>query len=198
MPDPLSQSTNNTPTTSQTKFSWNTSTINLLLDTRLEMEKEFNRPSTQKKKLWEKISAKFKDYGYWVSSNELNDKYRNLLATYRSNKERRRRTGEGTIKWEFFKKFDSVIGNKASVMPPDCNLGGTLVSDEESNDTEVKKDEGGMNMRIYLKRELEMDEEDKKQKREWKKVMWEEKKAIKQAEVQVLRDLVNVIQNKSK
>lgn len=75
----------------------------------LEKEQEFSSGSrNQVSKLWR--------------ANQSSQKYRNLLFTYRTNKQRANTTTTGTgieaVKWPYFEIMDSVLGTKASKNPP--------------------------------------------------------------------------------
>lgn len=107
------------------RIRWTDEKVKLLLDIRLGMENEFNKPSCKKLKLWNKVAIKLNEIGgYNISGSECNDKYRNLLQTYKNNKLKKCKTGESPVSWEYFEKMDAVLGSKAAIEPPVENLGG--------------------------------------------------------------------------
>ncbi|CAH2017586.1 unnamed protein product [Acanthoscelides obtectus] len=119
---PSASAVNETHTESQSNKAnlhcWTSGAVKLLLDLRLGKE-----PVCRKMKLWKQIADEMNKIGkYNVCGNDCYGKYRNLLQTYRQNKEKRlKRTGESQIRWEFFEIMDRVLGNKASSMfPPGC------------------------------------------------------------------------------
>lgn len=94
------------------------------------MEEQFNNPTCKKMKLWDDISKQMMEMGIHVNGNDCYSKYRNLLQTYRRNKERSMKTGESRVQWEFFENFDTVLGNKASTIPP-ANILSTSINQTE-------------------------------------------------------------------
>ncbi|CAH1995208.1 unnamed protein product [Acanthoscelides obtectus] len=121
---------------------WTSSAVKLLLDLRLGKEEEFNKPVCRKMKLWKQIADEMNKIGkYNVCGNDCYGKYRNLLQTYRQNKEKRlKRTGESQITWEFFEIMDRVLGNKASSMPPPQSLSSSINKSMISEDIDSSED----------------------------------------------------------
>lgn len=105
------------------------------------MEWRFVNPQSKKNKLWLHIGESMSKEGFNVSATDCHMKYRNLLQTYRTNKEKRlKSTGESSIKWEFFDLFDSVLGSKASTIPPaELLLDNVTTSNEENADNSSGK-----------------------------------------------------------
>ncbi|XP_067140311.1 uncharacterized protein [Centruroides vittatus] len=96
---------------------WSDSMTRLLISVRLEMEEEFWKPIA-KNKLWVKVSDHLAIKGYKVSSTECDKKWRNLLSTYRRNKDKvKNKTGEGAITWPYFDLFNAAIGCRSDVTP---------------------------------------------------------------------------------
>lgn len=119
--DSMSSSLINKPSTScQQKFKWTSESIKLLLDIRFSMQDQFEKPKCKISKLWIQVSNKMLDIGkYNVKWDDCHGKYRNLLQTYKHNKEKRlKKSGESTITWEYFELFDTALGHKASTCPP--------------------------------------------------------------------------------
>lgn len=184
---------------------WTSEAIKLLLDTRLSMEEKFSNPTCKKNKLWDQISKRMFEIGkYTVSGTDCYGKYRNLLQTYRHNKEKRlKTTGESKITWEYFETFDQILGNKASSMPPmnilSSSIAGTDSStlnntEDSTNSTEKITDLPSTNR----KKEKKIGEElsigqylyYKKTKDEEK---WNEWKEIRLSEINALNNLADAI-----
>ncbi|KAG5887090.1 hypothetical protein JTB14_018258 [Gonioctena quinquepunctata] len=70
---------------------------------------------------------------YLFSGNECHAKYRNLIQTYKNNKDKRlKSTGESKISWEYFEQFDQVLGYKLSTVPTENLLSTSMEIDAES------------------------------------------------------------------
>lgn len=197
------------------KTKWSSDGIKLLLDLRLGKECLFDRPACKKKKLWDKISGEMKEIGqYNISGNECNNKYRNLLQTYRQNKEKRlKKTGESKVTWEFFDTFDSVLGSKSSSAPPKKMLSTSIeeLSNDDDDDSSASKEVGtsskidddcleiphatkkkgtcDLSLSKYLYFKKVTKEEDVKKEN----ARWEEKKALKMEEIKAINNLADAI-----
>ncbi|KAJ4438912.1 hypothetical protein ANN_14866 [Periplaneta americana] len=116
---------------SDAALKWTHNLTKLLLNKRLENESSFNRPTCKKKKLWNDIAHEIsKATTVSISGEACDIKYRNLLATYRANKKKQTKTGEGSINWEYFSIMDEVLGHKASSSPQTELLGGSMMKDD--------------------------------------------------------------------
>ncbi|XP_018578654.1 golgin subfamily A member 6-like protein 22 [Anoplophora glabripennis] len=180
-------------------FKWSDKLIRCLLQSRLSKEKEFSRPTCKKIKLWRQIADEMnKTCGINLSGATCDIKYRNLLATYRKNKQKRNSTGESPIKWEYFDVMDEVLGAKASSCPPKQNISDSMelehdnevetnISEQEnvdftidelettkqseSKEKSIKKKKTGVSFQSYLYTKLKNEEKlerDKKVKEEEK------------------------------
>ncbi|KAL2101335.1 hypothetical protein ACEWY4_003096 [Coilia grayii] len=105
------------PEKSKGEFVWTLQATWQLVNTRLEMDPEFDQPVCKKKKLWEtvaeRVTAKLQAAGNLdvaVKAYECDLKWRNMLATYRKNTERAKRLGVQSVHWEFFRAMHNVLG----------------------------------------------------------------------------------------
>ncbi|KAM9472405.1 uncharacterized protein ACWYII_007713 [Salvelinus alpinus] len=105
------------PNKSKAEFVWTLQATWQLVQTRLEMDQDFDQPVCKKKKLWEtvaeRVTAKLRAAGstdVTVKAYECDLKWRNMLATYRKNAERSKRLGAQSVHWEFFKAMHEVLG----------------------------------------------------------------------------------------
>lgn len=105
------------PEKSKGEFVWTLQATWELVNTRLEMDQEFDQPVCKKKKLWEtvaeRVTTKLRVAGNLevaVKAYECDLKWRNMLATYRKNTERARRLGLQSVHWEFFRAMHNVLG----------------------------------------------------------------------------------------
>ncbi|XP_067138073.1 uncharacterized protein [Centruroides vittatus] len=106
---------------------WTDAMIRLLISERLAIEEQFGKPGN-KKKLWIKIKGIMESQGYTLTAEDCDMKWRNLLATYRKNKDRARKSGEGCITWPYFQLFDEKYGYKTNISPPAETLLSSLSS----------------------------------------------------------------------
>ncbi|KAJ7989536.1 hypothetical protein DPEC_G00305560 [Dallia pectoralis] len=105
------------PDKSKAEFVWTLQATWQLVQTRLEMDQDFDQPVCKKKKLWEtvadRVTVKLRAAGspdVTVKAYECDLKWRNMLATYRKNAERAKRLGIQCVHWEFFKAMHEVLG----------------------------------------------------------------------------------------
>ncbi|XP_031334794.1 uncharacterized protein LOC116164723 [Photinus pyralis] len=201
---------------------WKKETIVLLIETRLSRELEFNRPTCKKKKLWQQIAKIINEkLRVNVTSDECDLKYRNLLKTYKNNKKKQQSSGESAITWEFFERFDHVLGCKAAITPAEGSLYDTLENDDSENiepdsqpyeelpaspsasagsaGTDVntqKSKKRKMQISDYLLKKLEMEDEKNKRKELFQQQKWEEEKLLKEKEINAILKLVQVLASK--
>ncbi|XP_019950154.2 uncharacterized protein [Paralichthys olivaceus] len=118
------------------EFIWTMQATWHLINTRLEMDQDFDQPVCKKKKLWEmvaeKVNAKLRESevtDVTVKAYECDLKWRNMLATYRKNAERAKRLGEARVHWEFFKAMHEVLGKRREEVEAQrrANLSGSKV-----------------------------------------------------------------------
>lgn len=197
-------------------FKWTTNNIKLMLQERLDMEPQFVNPKCKKVKLWGKIANKMQEAGYHrIGGHDCNTKYRNLLQTYKQNKEKRSKTGDSKITWEYFEMFDNVLGTKPSIIP-DKNLLSTSIeseiSDQSDPETEleaVKDDhkeeklpkvmrkrklckELPVTQYLYLKEKRHVED------REFAVKKWDETKQLKKDEISAINNLAQAIMEATK
>uniref|UniRef100_A0A8D8TKG3 Trihelix transcription factor GT-4 n=1 Tax=Cacopsylla melanoneura TaxID=428564 RepID=A0A8D8TKG3_9HEMI len=82
---------------------WTTQNIRKLLTLRLERDGLFNRPKNRSI-LWRQISEELLKQNVCATPTQCAQKFRNLLTTYRNNKQKVRSTGEG-VKWVFYEQI---------------------------------------------------------------------------------------------
>ncbi|KAF0683860.1 Uncharacterized protein FWK35_00037379, partial [Aphis craccivora] len=115
------------------KLKWNKSSIEL--DTRAEFDHQFykNRNNTA---IWKQIASIMNSNGYVVVHSDVNDKFRNLMATYRANQDRTSQSGEGAISWEYFEIMKNHFGHKDSVLPKNKQLFEPSIIDKSGTSTQ--------------------------------------------------------------
>jgi len=97
---------------------WTSDRTTLLIKIRRENDSFFKMPH-KKIKAWKRIYNEFRKLEPDLPFNEidLSDKWRNLLQTYRKNKDKSKRSGAGAVNWEFFDPMDDFLGTKDSADP---------------------------------------------------------------------------------
>ncbi|XP_034046323.1 uncharacterized protein si:dkey-66i24.7 [Thalassophryne amazonica] len=124
------------------EFIWTLQATWHLVNTRLEMDPDFDQPICKKKKLWEvvaeKVNTRLREQeatGISVKAYECDLKWRNMLATYRKNAERAKRLGACSVHWEFFKAMHEVLGKSREEIEAQrrAKLSGTRVGNAIAN-----------------------------------------------------------------
>lgn len=162
----------------------------------MQKEKDFCNPKCKKNKFWEDISAEMKKKKYNYTAQECHAKYRNLLQTYKLNKEKRlKSTGESKITWEFFDQFDEVLGCKSSTSPAEYLLSTSM---EIESDQEVKlqtqdKENKDTQKKLSVSRYLYEKNKARSRQEEKEDLRWAEKKALKEKEIEAINNLADAI-----
>lgn len=191
---------------------------------RLGQEQAFNRPKCKKIKLWNDIAKEInKDTkeAFSLTGTLCDNKYRNLLKTYKINKKKQKSSGESAINWEYFSDFDGVLGCKASIDPPDNTIYDTLGNDSnkdsENNEntsrdlnlnlddvnsqprpSNISKEVGASKQNKTMKYQqylyLKNKREEEKEKFQQKK--WDEEKELRGEETAAILKLVEALKKK--
>ncbi|KNC33548.1 hypothetical protein FF38_03850 [Lucilia cuprina] len=95
-------------------------TQELIIRTRLEMEPDFQEGRKNRTILWENVLSKIKETqpDFKMTKDQISRKFLNLMTTYRRIKDRSSKTGRNASSWEFFKMFDEVYGKRYCGKPP--------------------------------------------------------------------------------
>lgn len=154
---------------------------------------------SKKLKLWDAISKEMGKHGYNVPGNVCDNKYRNLLNTYRRIKDKRNNMQGRELfsRWRYFDMFEIYFKNNYS-----SNAITPLVDDVDDDNVDVvgeeSKDKKKPRMTIsrYLEFKIKTEErkrkyfialEEKKLKLEYKRLELERKK------IEVFQNLVSVL-----
>lgn len=93
----------------------------MLINNRSDSDQDFN--SGQKHAhIWKKIAERLNKNGVQVSAQECNDKWRNMMQTFRKNVQKANTSGEESVNWPYFTIMYKLFGKKDSVNPPKRNL----------------------------------------------------------------------------
>lgn len=180
------------------KFKWTDKSIKLLITLRFKRDGKFIKPNCKKNKLWTQLAKDMFDKGrYHVSGLECDQKFRNLMQTFKKNKNKQKTSGESSIVWPYFKVFNDFFGNKICISPPKEILGSTMISQEEEDEsqsdaenkckstTRKRKSE----MIDWKQKYLEAKLQRKKDNDERAIKKWEEQKEVENERTKALVDL---------
>lgn len=93
----------------------------MLINNRSDLDDDFN--SGQKHvNIWKKIAERLNKNGLQVTAQECNDKWRNMMQTFRKNVLKANTSGEESVNWPYFPIMFQLFGKKDSVNPPKRNL----------------------------------------------------------------------------
>ena len=59
-----------------------------------------------------------KEGGCEKTFQQCRDKIKKLKVEYKKVKDKKKKTGEGKTKWEFFDGMDNILGDRPSTVPP--------------------------------------------------------------------------------
>lgn len=91
----------------------------LLIRIRGDMDREFNR-AKYKFRLWEKVAAKMNSMliNVRVTAKDCDDKWRNIVATYRKNIDKIKCYGDNSVRWEYFNAMDNILKGTKDLSDP--------------------------------------------------------------------------------
>lgn len=188
----------------ETKKKWGSNATRLLISLRLQKEEAFCNPKCKKTKLWDDISMIMRKNNYQYSGNECHAKYRNLIQTYKNNKDKRlKSTGESKITWEYYEQFDDVLGYKLSTVPTENLLSANMEIDadvisKKIDDDVISKKENkcphkSKEKKLSVSQYLYEKNKSKATRDQKDDIRWEEKKALKEKEIEAINNLADAI-----
>ena len=96
---------------------WSDKATKLLIHLRQEHEADFNKPSTKKKNLWEKISAKLREYGHDFTGPQSENKWKNLTKEYRKTVDTNNTSGSSRATCSYYDELNAAYGYRPNVTP---------------------------------------------------------------------------------
>ncbi|KAL1463530.1 hypothetical protein WDU94_015273 [Cyamophila willieti] len=200
-------------------FQWTPDAIKLFLKLRFDRQNQFLDPFSKKFKLWEEIGNAMQKNGYSISGHGCDNKFRNLLTTYRTVK-RKIGSGDRFVRWRYYEDFDryykhEVFPAKTLSINPTRSVSLNHVvnisdqqDEEEEEEGDNDEDEGHnqrkkpkMTINRYLQFKMKAEEkkrkdflalEERKLKLEYKKLEIEQKK------IEVFKSLVAALKQGKK
>lgn len=89
---------------------WNSEMTTQLIEIRGDMDGDFSK-AKYKFRLWELVATKLNQIlpNVKVTAKDCDDKWRNIVATYRKNVDKIKCCGDNTIRWEYFTAMDKIL-----------------------------------------------------------------------------------------
>ena len=132
--------------------------------------------------------------GYAVSGSECNEKWRNLQATYKRNKDKKGTSGHQAVTWEYFEVMDKVLGTKASTKPPSSQLFSSLQGQGTDPPTDVEPQPSTSKKAVHTKRRAsDIWIEAYRQTQEKRSKQWEEQKELEEKKIEAINNLAAAI-----
>lgn len=99
---------------------WNSDLTHLLIEIRGQMDSEFEK-SKYKFRLWEKVASCMNSQltNIKVTAKDCDDKWRNIVATYRKNVDKLKCSGD-KVRWEYFDAMDDVLKGTKYLNSTNC------------------------------------------------------------------------------
>jgi len=115
---------------------WTDESVKLLIETWKSYQMQFEKPRCKKSKLWRKIaeimSADSPELQF--TGSECDRKWRNLMQTFRKIRDKKKKTGHGSLYWKFYDVLQIATKDKASI-EPNYNV---LISSSQTESTDVQ------------------------------------------------------------
>lgn len=96
------------------QFHWGPDSVKLLLELRLSKNYLWLNPNAKKIELWENVSKNMKKNHFNVEGHACDMKYRNLLKTYKANKDKFEKGVLSYHHWPYYEMFDSHLNHDPS------------------------------------------------------------------------------------
>lgn len=105
--------------TSNKRGKWSKNAISMLINLRIEYNKDFTSTTQKNDVTWKIISNKMKLHGVYMTPTQCNDKWRYLKGKYVAAKDNRgdRGSGEEPMDFPYFQVMDDFLGKKHNVNP---------------------------------------------------------------------------------
>ncbi|CAH1379966.1 unnamed protein product [Tenebrio molitor] len=95
------------------KHEWQHDEVKCLLHSFEQHKDELSHPK-KRKFAWDNIANDVVSNGYTVNATICKNKWKNLLRTYKTAKDSKKRTGNAPSRFNFFNDIDDIIGKKPS------------------------------------------------------------------------------------
>ncbi|KAK1159908.1 hypothetical protein AOXY_G21355, partial [Acipenser oxyrinchus oxyrinchus] len=123
---------------------------------------------------------------------ECDAKWKNLLSTYRKNKDRMKSSGNQAVHWEFFQDMDEVLGTKASNNPSNNLLVSSLLTGDSEDDPPIQPASLSTSSAAPEKKctdclQVYVEQQGKKIK------MWGEQKIVEEKKIEAINNLAKAI-----
>lgn len=82
--------------------------------------------------MWKKIADEMQKYSYIYTWDQIQNKWKILLRTYKSIKDHNNITGRNRKRWQFFEKIDELMAKSPSIVPTVVIHNGRSINVSES------------------------------------------------------------------
>ncbi|XP_044761961.1 trihelix transcription factor DF1-like [Coccinella septempunctata] len=192
--------------------SWDYNAVICLLSCMENNMEDMQHPK-KKKNVFPNISNELLSNGFIYNATACYNKWRSLLRSYKSTKDKNNKTGRGASRFMFFEQMDNLLGDKPSISAQhtmesseaNCNLITDInTSDNMSlieNHTDVEPDlevssenEKSANSRTKFfrkrKRDVEIKEENKEKRHKDRINIEREKLTVEKQKVKILQEIL--------
>lgn len=122
-------------------FAWKDKNTALLISTRLEMDSSFQNPTKTKAKLWDNVAHAMKKVSpsLPVTGNMCDQKWRNLMSTYKKILQKSNGTGQEATNWQFFNVLNEALGTRSNIKPSPNLIGSSMMETTQKEDVDPNK-----------------------------------------------------------
>ncbi|KAF5302052.1 hypothetical protein FQR65_LT19135 [Abscondita terminalis] len=98
-------------------FHWSDNATKLFLSLYEKHKDKFQSAKFSNKSVWKIIATAMSKESYSLTSEQVENKFKNLKKTYKKIIDNNKQTGRGTISWPYFDLMDAIFGSKPEVTP---------------------------------------------------------------------------------
>ncbi|XP_031328584.1 uncharacterized protein LOC116159691 [Photinus pyralis] len=97
---------------------WTQAAVLLLIQQYEEYKEVLGKKNSMKKHIWQKIAMAMNAFGHNFSWDQLQNKWKSLVRTYKSVKDNNNRSGRDRSNWTYFEAMDHLLKKDPSIEPP--------------------------------------------------------------------------------
>ncbi|KAF5283341.1 hypothetical protein FQR65_LT13890 [Abscondita terminalis] len=139
---------------------WTSAAINLLIEKFRTYKLQLEKKNSIKKHIWKKIANEMQEFEYTYTWDQLQNKWKSMLRTYKSIKDHNNQSGRNRKNWDYFNKMDELLYGHPAIDPPILIHNGIQIKkidDESTSKSEtVSTPESSRARNIELLKEAEI------------------------------------------
>ncbi|KAF5289461.1 hypothetical protein FQR65_LT11834 [Abscondita terminalis] len=97
---------------------WTSAAINLLIEKFRTYKLQLEKKNSIKKHIWKKIANEMQEFEYTYTWDQLQNKWKSMLRTYKSIKDHNNQSGRNRKNWDYFNKMDELLYGHPAIDPP--------------------------------------------------------------------------------